>query len=93
MKRYFIETNAYNSVAFVDGNNKAYIFHEEAFDEPLTLDVAKKADYSSTDDCKTALEIAYAVGDNPETSVYNWNEILKTRQCDDNPDGDTFTEF
>lgn len=93
MRRYFIETNAYNCVAFVDENNKAYVFHEEAFDEPLTLEAAKKADYSSTDNCETALEIACSVGDDSENSVYNWNEILKNRRCDDNPDGDTFTEF
>ena len=93
MKRYFIETNAYSCVAFVDENNKAYIFHEEAFGKPLTLEAAKKADYSSTDNCETALEIACSVGDNPETSVYNWNEVLKNERCYINPDGIIITEF
>lgn len=93
MKRYFIETNAYNCVAFVDENNKAYIFNQIDFDENLTFEAAKNADYSNTDNCKTALEIAYSVGDDPENSVYNWDELLKNRRCDDNPDGDTFTEF
>ena len=80
-------------MAFVDENNKAYIFHEEAFGKPLTLEAAKEADYSATDNCETALEIAYAVGDDPENSVYIWSEILKNERCYNNPDGDTFTEF
>lgn len=95
MKRYFIETNGENQVAFVDENNKAYIFHEEAFDEPLTLEAAKNADYSNTDNCETALEIAYSVGNSdPEKFVYDWNDFLQNERCIyNNPNGITFTEF
>jgi len=62
MKRYFVETNGYNCVAFVDDNGTAYIVHENTFDEPLTLDVAKNVDYSNFDNCETAKECAQAIG-------------------------------
>ena len=71
MKRYFVETNADNMVAFVDDNNRVYFFNEQAFDEPLTLDVAKTADYSNCEGCETAEEIAHSVG---VGEVYDWNE-------------------
>ena len=95
MKRYFIETNSENQVVFVDEGNKAYIFSRSAFDEKLTLEVAKNADYTNTDNCETALEIACAVGDSePEKSVYDWNDFLKHERCPySNPDGVIITEF
>ena len=62
MKRYFVETNAYNCVTFVETNGTAYIVHENNFNEPLTLDVAKNADYSNFDNCDTAEECAQAIG-------------------------------
>lgn len=62
MKRYFVETNGYNCVAFVDNNGKAYVFHEETFDEELTFEYAKSVDYSNVDGCETAEEIAACTG-------------------------------
>lgn len=62
MKRYFMETNAYNMVAFVDDSGDCYIVHEESFDEPLTLEVAKNADYSNLDGCETAEECEFCMG-------------------------------
>lgn len=62
MKRYFVKTNAYNMVVFVDDTGMAYIIHEESFDEPLTIDVAKNADYSNLDGCETADECYWAIG-------------------------------
>ena len=74
MKRYFVETNGYNCVAFVDGNGKAYVFHEEAFDEELTFEYAKSADYSNVEGCETAEEIACSVdGEN----VINAEDVFK----------------
>ena len=65
MKRYFVTTNADNMVLFVDDNNNAVYIDETAFDEPLTLDVAKRADYSNFDGCETAEEATanYADGE------------------------------
>ena len=67
MKKYFVETQDYNFVAFVDDNNKAVIVPEEAFNEPLTLEVAKAADYSNLEDFDTAEEAAanYGTGEPP----------------------------
>ena len=62
MKRYFVETAGYNMVAFVDDNGECYILHEGSFDEPLTLEVAKNADYSNLDGCETADECAECMG-------------------------------
>lgn len=49
MKKFFIETNAFNAVAFVDDMNKALILDETEADygEPLTLEVAKNHDFSN----------------------------------------------
>lgn len=71
MKRYFVETNADNMVAFVDNNNRVYFFNEQAFDEALNLESAKEQDYSNCDGCETAEEIAHIVG---VGEVYDWNE-------------------
>lgn len=49
MKRFFVKTNGYNAVIFVDKNGNGYVIDETAFDEPLTLDAAKNADYSNFD--------------------------------------------
>lgn len=51
MKRYFVETQDYNFVAFTDDKNKGFLMvDEQAFDEKLTLEVAKAADYSTIED-------------------------------------------
>ena len=72
MKRYFAETNGYNCVLFVDDKGKAVVIQEEVFDEPLTLEVAKAADYSNFDNCETAEEANanYGNGEN----LINFNE-------------------
>lgn len=45
MKKLFVETNAFNAVAFLDDQNKALILDETEADygEPLTLEVAKNS--------------------------------------------------
>ena len=62
MKRFFVETEDYNCVVFADENGKGYVIDETAFDEELTLDVAKNADYSNLDGCETAEECAQCIG-------------------------------
>ena len=62
MKRYFVETADYSFVAFVDSENRAYLIDETAFDEKLTIEVAKVADYSNLDGCFTAEECANCIG-------------------------------
>lgn len=77
MKRYFIETNGYNCVAFVDDNGTAYIVHENNFNEPLTLDVSKNADYSNFDNCDTAEECAQAIGTSEALeNIVNFKDLL-----------------
>lgn len=58
MKRYFLETEDYSGVGFVDNKGKMVYIDETAFDEPLTLDVAKAADYSNFD----GINAAYGLG-------------------------------
>lgn len=71
MKRYFVETNAYNMVVFVDVEGNAYAFYDTAFDEPLTLETAMAADYSNCEGCETAEDIMYATG---VGETFTWNE-------------------
>lgn len=72
MKRYFVETNAYNMVAFVDELGKAFVYDETAFPQDLTLEVAKDTPYENIDGAETAEEAAAMQGTG---EVYNWNEI------------------
>lgn len=83
MKRYFVETNGYNMVAFVDDSNRAYVFHEECFTEKLTLEAAQNADYASCEGCETAEEIDIAVG--AGNGTYAWDDIVT--------DSDNVVEF
>lgn len=85
MKRYFVETNGYNFVAFVDENNKGYYIDEMVFEEDLTLDVAKNHDYSAIIDCKTAEECAVAILGDPEANVFEFDI--------DSEDYESVTEF
>ena len=71
MKRYLVTTNADKMVAFVDDNNNVYFFNEQAFDEPLTVEYAKTADFSAVEGCEPAEDIMYAVG---VGEVYDFNE-------------------
>ena len=74
MKRIFAETNGYNVVLFVDDNNNAFVVDEAAFDEELTLEVAKNADYSNYDGCETAEECQAAQGCG-DVIAYNEDEF------------------
>ncbi len=72
MKRYFVETNAYNMVAFVDDSGKAYVYEETAFPVELTLEVAKSTQYENIEGAETAEEAAAMQGTG---EVYDWAEI------------------
>lgn len=45
MRKFFVELNAFNAVAFLDDQNKALVIDEtEAnYEQPLTLEVAKNS--------------------------------------------------
>lgn len=59
LKRLFVEdATGTKMILFVDKDNKACYIDETAFDKPLTLETAQKADYSNFDNCKTAEEAA-----------------------------------
>lgn len=74
MKRFFVETNAYNFVAFVDENGKGYYVDEKLFDDDLTIDVAKNGDYSAFDGCETAEECAAAIGsEEAEKNIFDFD--------------------
>ena len=76
MKRYFVETNGYNMVAFVGTDGKAYAFHEETFDKELTLETAKNSDYSGIEDAETAEEIAQCIGtDKALENIFDWADV------------------
>lgn len=62
MKKYFVETNGYNCVAIVDKEDNALILHEECFNEPLTLESAKRADYSNLNGDETVEECLASMG-------------------------------
>lgn len=81
MKRYFVETNGYNMVVFVDDNNDVFYLHEKAFDEDLTLEVARNADYSNVEGFETAKQMAanYYTGENYIKN--GWDELINN--CED----------
>lgn len=63
MKKLFTTDMAgQKMVLFVDSENKAVYIEEAAFDEPLTLEVAKAADYSQIEGYETAEEAAANYG-------------------------------
>lgn len=72
MKRYYVETLGDKMVMIVWGDKAVYI-NESAFDEPLTLEVAKAADYSNFDG-----------EDNPEYACANYAD--GSHLIDWNPD-------
>lgn len=75
MKRFFCKTNGANYVLFVDEKGMAYCVDESCFDDFLTLEVAKKEDYSNFDNCETAIECAIAIGaENSFNNVIVFNE-------------------
>ncbi len=58
MKRYFCEAQDYNVVIFADEAGRAVMIEETAFDEPLTLEAARAADYSNLEGFETIEEAA-----------------------------------
>ena len=74
MKRFFVKTNGYNAVIFVDKNSNGYVIDETAFDEPLTLNAAKNADYSNFDGCETAEDCAASIGIGNNIITFNPTE-------------------
>lgn len=73
-KIFFVETNAYNMVVFVDKNNKCFSFMEECFDERLTFEYAKNADYGNVVGCQTAEDIKHMTGAG-DGEIYDLSEI------------------
>lgn len=80
LKRYFVKTNAYNFVAFVDDEGKAYpIFtfddkNGKEWDElNMTLMAAKNGDYSGIEGCRDAYEVCADV-DGDTSKIFNFDE-------------------
>lgn len=63
LKRVFVkDIVGGTSVLFVDKNNKAYVVPDGAFDEDLTLDVAKSTSYANLAGCDTAESCQWCMG-------------------------------
>lgn len=81
LKRLFVQDEVgENVVLFVDDNGKACFINDTAFDEPLTLEVAKSADYSNFEGFETAEEAAanYYTGDNLiDFNEEDWDVIVE----------------
>ncbi|RGF90495.1 hypothetical protein DXA02_13705 [Ruminococcus sp. AM54-1NS] len=80
LKRYFVETNAYNFVAFVDEERKAYpVFtfgdkNGKEWDElNMTLTAAKNGNYSCIEGCRDAYEVCADV-DGDTSKIFNFDE-------------------
>lgn len=81
MKRYFaVDAVGEAVVLFVDKDNKAVYINDTAFNEELTLEVAKRADYSNFDGCEDAEEAAanYYTGENLiDFNEDAWEELIE----------------
>lgn len=81
LKRLFVVDSTGEAVVlFVDETGKACYLNDTAFDEPLTLEVAKDADYSNFDNCETAEEAAanYSTGENLiDYNPDEWEEVIE----------------
>lgn len=81
LKRFFaVDKLGEAVVLFVDDTGKACYINDTAFNEPLTLEVAKSADYSNFDNCEDAEEAAagYFTGNNLiEFNYDEWEEIIE----------------
>lgn len=80
LKRYFVETNAYNFVAFVDEERKAYpVFtfgdkNGKEWDElNMTLTAAKNGNYSCIEGCRDVYEVCADV-DGDTFKIFNFDE-------------------
>ena len=79
MKRMYATTNGFATVLFVDDDNNAYVVGEKSFDEVLTPEVARDADYSNLDNCKTAQECydAMSFGDVIKFDPEEFEEVIE----------------
>ena len=81
LKRYFAKDSVGEAVVlFVDKNNKAVFINDTAFDEELTLEVAKRENFSNFDNCETAEEVAsnYYTGENLiDFNPDDWEELVE----------------
>ena len=81
LKRLFVVDSVNEAfVLFVDETGKACYLDDTKFDEPLTLEVAKSADYSNFDNCETAEEAAanYYTGENMiDFNPDDWEEVTE----------------
>lgn len=84
MKRFFIETNGGNMIAFVDDKNKAFVLYDQSFDKELALETARNADYSNLDGCKTAEDCDGAMGMGGDR-IIDFEELLSYAE--------SYTEF
>lgn len=80
LKRYFVETNAYNFVAFVDEERKAYpVFtfgdkNGKEWDElNMTLTAAKNGNYSCIEGCRDVYEVCADV-DGDTSKIFNFDD-------------------
>lgn len=81
LKRLFAKDEVGECVVlFLDDNGKACYINDTAFDEPLTLEVAKKANYSNIEGFETAEEAAanYYEGNNLiDFNENDWDIIVE----------------
>lgn len=73
MKKYYAETNSESMVLITDGVKAVYI-DETAFDEELTLEVAKAADYSNFDMDGTIEEANHNYADGTHLIDFNTDD-------------------
>lgn len=75
LKRFYaVDSTGESVVLFVDGNSKAVFISATAFNEALTLDVAKRSDYSNFDGCNTAAEANANYADGSHLIDFNEND-------------------
>lgn len=81
LKRLYCTDEVGESVVlFIDEERKACYINDTAFDEPLTLEVAKAADYSNFEGFETAEEAAanYYTGENLiDFNESDWQTIIE----------------
>ncbi len=81
LKRYFAkDIVGGTTILFVDEMGKAAYINDTAFDQELTLEVAKNGDYSNFDGCETAEEAAenYYTGENiMDFNENDWDELIE----------------
>lgn len=79
-KMYCVDSVGEAVVLFVDNNGKAVYLNDTAFGEKLTLEVAKKADYSNFEGIEDAEEASanYYTGENLIDFIpSDWEKIVE----------------